>query len=97
MIYVRLAFISEEAMNDLRKAGIQFEIGGKTNYKTDKLPIRMEYVDDVDSKDFRLIPTWKRLCVCILKNDHVGKYMGFSLTKTEMEKRQSAIRKYMDL
>lgn len=89
--------ISEEAMNDLRHAGIQFEIGGKTNYKTDKLPIRMEYVDDVDSKDFRLIPTWKRLCVCILKNDHVGKYMGFSLTKTEMEKRQSAIRKYMDL
>jgi predicted phosphoadenosine phosphosulfate sulfurtransferase len=89
--------LSEDAMNDLRQAGIQFEVGGKTNYKTSKLPVRMEYADDVDSNDFQSIPTWKRFCVCILKNDHVGKYMGFSLTKTEMEKRQSAMRKYMDL
>lgn len=89
--------LSEDAQRDLRRAGIPFDVGGKTAYKTDKLPVRMEYVDDVDSKDFRLIPTWKRLCVCILKNDHVGKYMGFGLNKTEMARRQAAIEKYRNL
>jgi predicted phosphoadenosine phosphosulfate sulfurtransferase len=44
-----------------------------------------------------LIPTWKRLCVTILKNDHVGKYMGFSQTKRETEKRKAALDKYKDL
>ncbi|MDE9438119.1 DUF3440 domain-containing protein, partial [Xenorhabdus bovienii] len=75
--------LGDEAINDLKQAGIVFEVGKQTNYKTDKLPVRMEYADDIDSKDFSLIPTWKRLCVCILKNDHVGKYMGFSQTKAE--------------
>jgi len=89
--------LSDAAMNDLRSAGIAFDVGDKTNYKTDKLPVRMEYADEVDSKDFHLIPTWKRLCVTILKNDHVGKYMGFSQTKTETAKRQAALEKYKDL
>lgn len=89
--------LSGEAIADLRRAGIQIEIGEGTNYKTSKLPVRMEYADDVDSQDFRLIPTWKRLCVTILKNDHVGKYMGFSLTKNEMDRRKAAIEKYRNL
>ncbi|SFO08946.1 DUF3440 domain-containing protein [Xenorhabdus japonica] len=89
--------LSRDAINDLNTAGIKFDIGEKTNYKTEKSPVRMEYADDIDSKEFQLIPTWKRLCVCILKNDHVGKYMGFSQTKAEMLKRKSAIEKYKDL
>ncbi len=89
--------LSAATQDDLRRAGIPFEVGSKTNYKTDKLPVRMEYADDVESDDFKLIPTWKRLCVCILKNDHVGKYMGFTLTKREMERREAALAKYRDL
>ena len=89
--------LSDAAMADLRLAGISFDVGGKTNYRTDRLPGRMEDADDVDSSGFRLIPTWKRLCVCIRKNDHVGKYMGFSLTKNEMARRKAAIEKYKDL
>lgn len=89
--------LSPKAQEDLRRAGIQFEVGSATNYRTDKLPVRMAYADDVDSDDFRLIPTWKRLCVCILKNDHVGKYMGFSLTQREMSRRRDALAKYRDL
>jgi predicted phosphoadenosine phosphosulfate sulfurtransferase len=89
--------LGEDAIEDLRRAGITFDAGGGTNYRTQKTPVRMEYADDVDSKDFRLIPTWKRLCVCILKNDHVGKYMGFSLNKAEMERRQAALEKYRSL
>lgn len=89
--------LSEQAIADLRAAGIPFEVGEPSNYRTTKLPVRMEYADEVDSQDFRLIPTWKRLCVCILKNDHVGKYMGFNLTKSEMARRQAALEKYRNL
>lgn len=89
--------LSMEAQDDLRRAGVAFEVGNATNYKTDKLPVKMEYADEVESKDFSLIPTWKRLCVTILKNDHVGKYMGFSQTKRETEKRKAALEKYKDL
>lgn len=89
--------LSEEAINDLKKAAINIEIGKDTNYKTDKLPVRMDYIDEINSKDFTLIPTWKRLCITILKNDHVGKYMGFSQTKVENEKRIMALEKYKDL
>jgi len=89
--------LSQEAIEDLQDAGIEFEVSNSTNYKTDKKPVRMEYIDEIDSRDFRLIPTWKRLCVTILKNDHVGKYMGFSQTKREAEKRRAAIEKYKNL
>lgn len=89
--------LSDEAQRDLLDAGIAFDVGTSTNYKTDKLPVRMEYADEIDSKDFSLIPTWKRLCVTILKNDHVGKYMGFSQTKRETDRRKAAIEKYSNL
>lgn len=89
--------LSDETIHDLRRAGLAIEVGDENNYKTTKRPVRMEYAEDVDSKDFRLIPTWKRLCVCILKNDHVGKYMGFSLNKTEMERRKAALEKYRNI
>lgn len=89
--------LSDDAVADLRRAGIAFEQGEQTNYRTDKLPVRMEYADDVDSQEFSKIPSWKRLCVTILKNDHVGKYMGFSLNKSEMARRQAAIEKYRNL
>lgn len=89
--------LSEEAQADLRRAGVAFDIGEATNYRTEKLPVRMEYADEIDSRDFAKIPTWKRLCVCILKNDHVGKYMGFGLNKFEMARRQAALEKYGSL
>ena len=86
-----------EAIEDLKKAGVTITVGTKTNYKTDKKPVTMNYIDDIDSKDFSLIPTWKRLCITILKNDHVGKYMGFSQTKKESAKRKIALEKYKGL
>ena len=76
---------------------MKHEIGQANNYKTDKLPVRMEYLDDIDIEEFREIPTYKRMCVCIMKNDHLCKYMGFSATKTEAQMRSEAERKYKDL
>ena len=62
--------------------------------RTDKRPVRMEYLDDIDLPEFSRLPTFKRICICILKNDHACKYMGFSPTKEEMSKRSQVMEQY---
>lgn len=85
--------LSQEVMNKLKARHIEFEVE-QTNFNTDKLAVKMEYLDDIDIPEFREIPTYKRMCVCIMKNDHLCKYMGFSLTKQETALRSEAERKY---
>lgn len=86
--------LSEETIRKLKKAGVLFTVGPKNAYHTDKMPVRMEYIDDIDITEFREIPTYKRMCICIMKNDHVCRYMGFSLTKSEKERRERVMEKY---
>jgi predicted phosphoadenosine phosphosulfate sulfurtransferase len=81
-------------INKLITLNIPHEVGNETNYHTDKLPVRMEYQDDIDIVEFKEVPTYKRMTVCIMKNDHLCKYMGFSLTKTETQMRAEASLKY---
>ena len=66
----------------------------KSNYKTTKRPVMMDYLDDIDIAEFREIPTYKRMCICILKNDHACKYMGFALTKEEAYKRDKIMEQF---
>lgn len=89
--------LSADVIAKVRATGAEVEVISSTNYKTDKLPVRMEYLDDIDIEEFREIPTYKRMCVCIMKNDHLCKYMGFSLTKTETQMRAEASAKYKKL
>ena len=81
----------------LTDLGIKFYVQKKTNYKTDKLPVQMDYLDDIDIAEFKEIPTYKRMCICILKNDHVCKYMGFALTKKEKLRRDRVMQKYKNI
>lgn len=85
--------LSDDIINELDSLSIKYKFGTH-NYKTDKKAVKMEYLDDLDISDFKSIPTYKRMCICILKNDHLCKYMGFSQTKREMQKRKEAIKKY---
>ena len=89
--------LSDETIEELRKAGVNIEVLSDTNYKTTKKPVRMDYLDDIDITQFKEIPTYKRMCICIIKNDHLCKYMGFSLTKDEMNRRKAIQEKYKDL
>lgn len=89
--------LSESTIEKLKAAGVNIEVLTKTNYKTDKLPVRMSYLDDIDIPEFREIPTYKRMCVCIMKNDHLCKYMGFSQTKNEIERRRKIQEKYRNI
>lgn len=89
--------LDADTINALKQAGVSIQVGGKSNYNTSKLPVKMSYIDDIDIKEFKLIPTYKRMCICIMKNDHLCKYMGFSQTKNEIARRKNIIEKYKNL
>lgn len=89
--------LSSETIAKLKKEGIKITVAETTNYQTSKLPVRMEYIDEIDISEFKEIPTYKRMCICIMKNDHLCKYMGFSQTKNEIAKRKNIIQKYKNL
>lgn len=86
--------LSEKTIEKLKAAQIPISIEETTAYRTHKKPVRMEYLDDIDIPEFREIPTYKRMCICIMKNDHTCKYMGFSQTKRERSMKKYAMNKY---
>ena len=90
--------LSAGTIEELRQMNIQINIKNETSYNTDKKPVTFsEYPDDLDVREFQTVPSFKRMAICILKNDHLCKYMGFSQTKIETEKRKSALEKYKNL
>lgn len=89
--------LSDETILKLKAAGVKFEVLETTNYQTSKHPVRMEYLDEIDIAEAKEIPTFKRMCICIMKNDHLCKYMGFTLNKNDMARRQNIIEKYKAL
>lgn len=89
--------LSSEVIEKLKINNVEIKVSESTNYKTNKLPVKMEYLDDIDILEFNQIPTYKRMCVCIMKNDHLCKFMGFSLTKKENEIRKQAENKFKNV
>lgn len=73
------------------------EIGEPNSYSSKRTVRFKEYPDDLDVKDFKSVPSYKRMCVCIMKNDYYCKYMGFSSTKEESERRRRAYERYKNL
>lgn len=86
--------VSLETIEEMQSQGIELSGIGELNKKTGRKKIQLEYLDDVDVKEFKLIPTYKRMCICIMKNDHTCKYMGFGLTKHEWLLRRKAEKNY---
>lgn len=86
--------LAKETIKKLKRLNIPFELGGASGYRTAKLPVRMEYLDDIDLPEFRELPSYKRMCICILKNDHCCKYMGLSPNKQEQERRRKMMDEY---
>ncbi len=89
--------LSKETIEKLRAAGVKLEVKNNTNYQTSKLPVMMDYIDEIDISEAKELPTYKRMCICIMKNDHLCKYMGFTLTKNEMARRKNIMVKYQNL
>ena len=89
-----------ETIAELKAEGAPAIFTGKTNNRgnKDKEVVQFDdYLDDTNVTDFKRIPTYKRMCICIIKNDWYCKYMGFAQTKRETEKRRTAMEKYRNL
>ncbi|KST86990.1 Co-activator of prophage expression IbrA [Lactococcus lactis subsp. lactis] len=91
--------LPENVIDELEELGSDFErLGPPTNkrkYKQRYKVIRFkDYPDDVPIKNFRLVPSYKRMCITILKNDTSCQYMGFGQTKDELQKKQEAMEKW---
>jgi predicted phosphoadenosine phosphosulfate sulfurtransferase len=95
--HTRGGCLSNETIKKLRDRNIKIEVVSSTNFKTDKLPVKMEYLDDIDIPEFQQIPSYKRMCICIIKNDHLCKYMGFGLSKKELTLREETLKKYNNI
>ncbi len=82
--------LEEHVIQELIDHGYNIRRNGVSNYTVmknsrviflDKIP---DHTDDIkSSKD---IPSWKRMCYCILKNDHTCRFMGFGLTREQQKK-----------
>lgn len=88
--------LSEESIEELRQNGYNIQINGVSNYTLNRKS-RVIFVgplpDNTDNiKSTKDIPSWKRMCLCILKNDHTCRTMGFGITR-EQQKRIDIIRK----
>ena len=67
----------------------------KVQYNNEMEVVRFaDYPDDIKHKRFTELPSYKRMCITILKNDISCKYMGYGQTKYERELRQRAVDKY---
>lgn len=81
--------LPEETIRELMEKGYHIRRNGISNYTINKnsriifLGPIPDHTDDIKStKD---IPSWKRMCYCILKNDHTCRFMGFGLTRQEQK------------
>lgn len=91
----------ESIVDEIKEAGYDIEINGISNYtkdKKNKIIFHGKIPDNTDdvlgTKD---IPSWKRMCLCILKNDHTCRTMGFGLTKKQQERIKIIKEKYAHL
>lgn len=89
-------------IGQIKDSHLKFEILGapKNNrkYKQEYEVVRfIEYPDDAPNKNFRLLPSYKRMCITILKNDTSCQYMGFGQTKDELQKKKEAMEKWKSI
>ena len=93
--------LDEETIHELENHGYQIRRNGVSNYTLSK-KTRVVFLgripDDTDDiKTTRDIPSWKRMCFCILKNDHLCKFMGFGMSRQQQKKVDLIRLKYKSL
>lgn len=86
---------SEDIIREIEEKGYKIRRNGVSNFTKDKktrIVFDGEIPDDTDDVKGTIdIPSWKRMCYCILKNDHLCRFMGFGPNK-EQQARINAIK-----
>jgi len=91
---------SPEFINQIEKEGWQIRRthqAANRGHRVDELVYIDEMMDDTNVEEFRRAPTWKRVCITIMKNDTTCLFMGFQRTQDQMRKRKQALEKYANL
>lgn len=93
--------LKEETIAELEACGYRIMRNGISNYTVDKL-YRIIFLDKIpdhtdDIKSTKDVPSWKRMCFCILKNDHTCRFMGFGLTREQQARINTLKIKYEKL
>ena len=79
--------LPENAIEELCEKGYNIGVNGVSNYTLKRLRKVIfigkipDHTDNI--KTTKDIPSWKRMCICILRNDHLCKSMGFGVTKEQ--------------
>ena len=70
-----------------------------TRGNKDKEVVRFKsVVDTIPELDSKMdVLTWKRMAMCIIKNDYFCKSLGFGLSAGQIKKRNETINKYKNL
>ncbi len=91
--------VSEAAIKELEACNYNIRENGRSHYRSEKERVRfLGTPDDTDDiKSTIDIPSWKRMAVCILKNDHLCKHMGFAQTKRQAQRERELLDKYRSL
>lgn len=93
--------LDEETIQELEEHGYRIKRNGVSNYTLNKKS-RVIFIGNIpdntdDIKSSKDIPSWKRMCYCILKNDHICRFMGFGLTREQKERIDVLKNKYKSL
>ena len=93
--------LDEEVIQELQEKGYQIKRNGVSNYTLNKKS-RIVFVGEIpdhtdDIKSTKDIPSWKRMCYCILKNDHICRFMGFGMTRQQQKQLDIIRRKYKSI
>ena len=90
--------LDEDTIQELIDHGYQVRRNGVSNYTLNrksriifvgKIP---DHTDDI--KTTKDVPSWKRMCFCILKNDHNCRFMGFGMSRQQQKYVDAIRRKY---
>ncbi len=93
--------LEEETIRELEENGYKIKRNGVSNYttfKNSRIIFLQKIPDDTDDiKSTKDIPSWKRMCFCILKNDHICRFMGYGLTRQQQSQLDYIKKKYRSL
>lgn len=93
--------LNEETIRELEEHGYRIRRNGVSNYTLSRKS-RIVFIGKIpdetdDIKTTKDIPSWKRMCYCILKNDHTCRFMGFAMTKEQQSYIDSIRLKYSSI
>lgn len=93
--------LEEETIRELEEHGYRIKRNGVSNYTLNKKS-RIVFVEKIpdntdDIKSTKDVPSWKRMCYCILKNDHICRFMGFGMNRQQQRNIDMIKQKYKGL